>query len=369
MQIDRSNYEIWLIDWLDGNLNEIQVEQLQHFLSENPDLKEESEDLTIFRLNPSGKTFQHKNHLKKTTANLSGSQFDYLSVAYLENDLSSDQETELMEIIDQDPEKKMAFELIQKTKLSPVALSYKHKHRLIRRTIAQNVIRLSLIGLSAAAIITLAVITYISKPGMLQVKIEKTAQTILPDTSVKKPAIEIVSEISKEITSVRKITSSKKQSNNMIAVSRSTFSTISETRMNTKEPEDSLVRSADLSRTLITKIPVSQEISLKGDTLYNTLIALNSKVKAPEYDDERSKLRKFIAKTFREKILKEKTAKDSPLKAYEIAEAGVSGLNKLLGWEMALDEKKDANGELKSVYFSSKILKFNAPVKKTEPLQ
>jgi hypothetical protein len=57
------------------------------------------------------------------------------------------------------------------------------------------------------------------------------------------------------------------------------------------------------------------------------------------------------------------------LKAYEIAEAGVSGLNKLLGWEMALDERKDENGKLKSVYFSSKILKFNAPVKNSEPLR
>jgi hypothetical protein len=35
---------------------------------------------------------------------------------------------------------------------------------------------------------------------------------------------------------------------------------------------------------------------------------------------------------------------------------------------MALDEKKDANGELKSVYFSSRILKFTAPIKKSEPL-
>jgi len=35
---------------------------------------------------------------------------------------------------------------------------------------------------------------------------------------------------------------------------------------------------------------------------------------------------------------------------------------------MALDEKNDENGELKSVYFSSKILKFKAPVKKSEPL-
>ncbi|MGC1391224.1 MAG: hypothetical protein WA816_09315, partial [Bacteroidales bacterium] len=78
---------------------------------------------------------------------------------------------------------------------------------------------------------------------------------------------------------------------------------------------------------------------------------------------------KFIARTFREKILKEKTAKDSPLKIYEIAEAGVAGLDKLLGWQMALDEKKDSNGELRSVYFSSKILKFNAPIKKSEPFQ
>ena len=41
-------------------------------------------------------------------------------------------------------------------------------------------------------------------------------------------------------------------------------------------------------------------------------------------------------------------------------------LYKLLGWEMALDERKDLNGQLKSVYFSSKILKFNAPVKNSE---
>jgi hypothetical protein len=66
--------------------------------------------------------------------------------------------------------------------------------------------------------------------------------------------------------------------------------------------------------------------------------------------------------------LKENPSPDSPLKGYEFAEAGVSGLNKLLGWEMALDKNNDNNGELKSIYFSSKILKFKAPVKNTESL-
>ena len=59
----------------------------------------------------------------------------------------------------------------------------------------------------------------------------------------------------------------------------------------------------------------------------------------------------------------------APLKGYEIAKAGVTGLNKLMGWEMALNERKDVEGNLKSVYFSSKLLKFNAPVKKSETLQ
>ena len=77
-----------------------------------------------------------------------------------------------------------------------------------------------------------------------------------------------------------------------------------------------------------------------------------------------------IGKAFlKDELLKEKTPPDSPLKGYEIAEAGVEGLNKLFGWEMALDKKNDQNGQLKSVYFSSKILKFNAPVKKSEPPQ
>jgi len=104
MQIDRSNYEIWLIDWIDGNLSELQVEQLQLFLRENPDIKEEFNELTTLRLLPVEKSFPHKNQLKKTTADISGSQFEYLCLAFLENDLSANQQTELKESLEQDQE-------------------------------------------------------------------------------------------------------------------------------------------------------------------------------------------------------------------------------------------------------------------------
>jgi hypothetical protein len=251
-------------------------------------------------------------------------------------------------------------------RLSPVSLSYKHKKRLNRRTFAGNVIRLSLVGLSAAAIISLVFITSVSKPGPQQVRFEKTAQTTVVDSTIQKPALE---KAPKVIKTEKKIISSKKQIRNILALSPKTVSSMSEPNQNLPVQNDPLLGSTDLPRILINKISVSPDIDLNLETVPNTLIALNYIVPVPEYDDGRSRLSKFIAKTFREKILKVKSAKDSPLKVYEIAEAGVSGLDKLLGWEMALDERKDVNGELKSVYFSSKILKFNAPVKKSEPLQ
>jgi hypothetical protein len=366
MQVDKSNYEIWLIDWLDGNLTDIQVEQLQRFLNENPELKEEFNELNTFRLNPSGNSFSQKNNLLKTTSDLSDTQFEYLSVAYLENDLSLNQQEELKEIIKHNREKKVSFELIQKTRLHPATHSYKHKKSLMWMTPAQKVIRLSSAILSAAAIIVLVVISFATKPKIRQLKSEKTGQLIVPDSSVLKPPAE---KISNNLTKEKEIIVLNKQSKNLIAILHKTVPSLSEVYVKKQSQTDSSLSSAVPTRTIPDRIYFTPDIDLKGEPIPNSLMAYNSTLTPVEYDEYRSRFGRFIAKTFREKILKEKAAKDSPLKVYEIAEAGVAGLDKLLGWQMALDEKKDSNGELKSVYFSSRILKFNAPIKKSQPLQ
>jgi hypothetical protein len=366
MKIDRSNYEICLIDWLDGNLSDLEVEQLKSFLDENPELWEEFDEMAMFRLKPSVKSFPDKDNLKKTTADLSGLQFEYLCVAYLENDLSTDQQTELRESIDLDPEKKRTFELIQRMRLAPASINYKHKNQLIKTPLVQRVIRLSVIGLSAAAVIVLAFMTYLTIPRKLSDKIINTSQNIVSDSSLQKPIVEIVSD---KVTTEKKSVLIKKQNENLFAGVQKNNSVIPESDLKMTIQNDSLVRNPGDPEIQLDKIHIFSKIYIKGGNISSKLVASNFTFNIPSYDDGRSNLSKFIAKTFREKILKEKTSKDSPLKAYEIAEAGVAGLNTLLGWEMALDEKKDENGMLRSVYFSSKILKFNAPVKKNQPLQ
>jgi hypothetical protein len=366
MEISRLNYEIWLIDLLDGNLNDCQAEQLQLFLNQNPDLEEEYTELNSLILKPSKNSFTQKDQLIKSISDLSGPQFDYLCIACHENDLDTEQKTELKEIIGKDPEKKRAFELIQKMRLSPENVRYEHKKNLIRLTPVQKVIRLSVIGLTIAASVAMIILINVLIPLNQKSKLNSTAHNILADSTLFKPFDATVLE-KKALNEIPVIEKQKKE--NQIDIARKNNSLTTQPDPVLSIPVDSLVRSADTREIPVTKVPAFTEIILKEKIISNTLVAFNSKLIPPAYDDEQSKLSKFIAKTFREKILKETVTKDGPLKAYEIAEAGVSGLNKLLGWEMALDEKIDENGELSSVYFSSKILKFNAPIKKTDPLQ
>ena len=129
------------------------------------------------------------------------------------------------------------------------------------------------------------------------------------------------------------------------------------------------VRKTNIPEITINKIPVKPQFDLKKDAPGNRLIASNITIDIPDTEDERSNVGKFISKTFREKLLKEKKPNSTPINGFEIAEAGITGLNKLFGWQMALGKKEDENGQPKSVYFSSDILKFNAPVKKREPRQ
>jgi len=365
MHIDRSNYEIWLIDWLDGNLNHQQVEELKLFLNANPDLNVEFDELAAINLKPSVNIFPNKNQLKKSTDDLSKSQFEYLCVACLENDISAEQRIELLEIINKDSEKKRIFELIQKTRLSPIDINYKLKKYLLKRTVQQNIIRFSAIGLSAAATIALIIITFLTIPRSLPENINNMATNTLVDSIIQQPSVNqvpdkiITGNVPNLIINKRdKLLSAEQNINSVLPISDTAVSI----------PDDTLIRNPENPKIAFQKIPVNTEIILKDVTINNILIASNSFYITPEYDDERSNISRFIAKTFRERILKNNTSPESPLKGYEIAEAGVAGLNKLLGWQMALDMNNDENGELRSIYFSSKILKFNAPVKKSELL-
>ena len=118
MKINRSNYEIYFLDYLDGNLPDDQVDDFLDFLKNNPDLHEELKAVSEVKLSPDETVFQQKEILLKDS--MSGvSDFDYRAVAYLEGDLESDDEKAFLDSIRKDKSLEKQFDLFLKTKFQP----------------------------------------------------------------------------------------------------------------------------------------------------------------------------------------------------------------------------------------------------------
>jgi len=364
MEPDRSNYEIWISEWLAGTLSQSEVDKLMLFLEKNPDIREEAESMTLTHLSPGQSNMPGKEILRKSAYELHPSQIEYLSVAYLENDLTEEQLNDLRDNIRLRPENKIVFETVQKIKLSAPEIKYKYKSGLKKQTPVPRIVKLSATLLSAAVITGLIILSIVLLPPYLNERSEKISGNIITDTTAVEPFV-VMGEIlydQGEEAAVRPEKSLQAEIPEM-------FTSPDEPGPSTLSPTETDTSQAIFRAALqaISEIPLHIEACFINSTDDYTLIASNNNFIMPEYqDDDRSKLNKFITRKFREKILREDTVSEEPLKSYEIAGAGIEGLNKLLGWEMALVKTQDENGELRSLYFSSGILKFNAPFKQTE---
>ena len=129
--INRNNYEIYAIDYLEGKLTGEKLQEFENFLRLNPDIAAELEELAGIRLQPDSIVFKPKDSLKKSP--VPGiTYFDYLCISHLEGTATKDEQKELAKIIKSDPEKARIFEQYQKTVLQAPAVFYPYKNKLKR---------------------------------------------------------------------------------------------------------------------------------------------------------------------------------------------------------------------------------------------
>lgn len=112
--ITRNNYEHYIIDFYDGKLNKLQVEELYAFLDLHADLKEEFELLSNATLEAEPVVYADKNSLKKTVSSESE-----LLIAYFENDLNPAEKKNVEQKMNANPQLAQELEIIKKTRLLP----------------------------------------------------------------------------------------------------------------------------------------------------------------------------------------------------------------------------------------------------------
>lgn len=369
MMPDRSNYEIWFIDWLDGRLSDQQVEVLEDFLRRNPDLAEEFRALSSISLKPHSDRYAHREDLFKKPSDLSPSQFDYLCIADLENDLSAEGILELEEAMEGNPERKKEYDLIRRIKLTPPDIRFKHKDRLRRSTPLRKLIYYSAIGLSAAAAVALFVIFYNPGTPVVPAQGSLTANSAtIPEENGTPAESGITAVNGNENESAALQERVKKDPASNRETTRPLIAELTEDVPSLTATDQEVP--AEISRFSLEPVPLALHMAIRGiDNPSGTLIAFTPEIRVPLFDDGRSNVNRFLARVFHEKIMRDTIAGDRPVKVYDIAGAGIAGINKLFGTALALEKNTDDTGEVTSVYFSSRLVKFNAPVRKTETYQ
>jgi len=155
-KINKHNYELFFLDFIEGNLSESQIKDLNEFLAKNPNLKIQFDDFENVTLKPELIKYEQKEELIKQTQSklFDITHFEYLAIAELENDISIKEKKELKNITNKKSE--LEIQLYKNTKLkADENIVYPFKNKLKRKVIP---IYVKISSYAAASIIALFLI-------------------------------------------------------------------------------------------------------------------------------------------------------------------------------------------------------------------
>jgi len=153
MKIDRTNYEAYFLDFLEGNLDEAYIDQFLDFLEKNPDLKEELHlfeqvELPAEKIEYSGKEDLYKSKSKQISFQ------ENSFVAHLENDSTPAERQSFETWLAANPDMQKEYKLYTQTKLIPESgIIFPDKRKLYRK--AGTVVWIKWVARVAAAVIVL----------------------------------------------------------------------------------------------------------------------------------------------------------------------------------------------------------------------
>ena len=164
MKIKRDNYEVYFLDYLEGNLDENLVDEFLEFLQQNPDLKEELSMMETAPIVPGSAVFINKEKLYKEKYDAEET-FNKTAFALIEGDISASEKAAFDAYLLKHPKKQKEVQRFQQTKLQPdKTLVFAQKNKLYRRTLGKTIFMWSS-RVAAVLVLALAIYFYIDQSG------------------------------------------------------------------------------------------------------------------------------------------------------------------------------------------------------------
>ena len=196
ININRHNYEEYFILYMDNELGSEERRQVEVFVQQNADLKEELELLLQSKFTPEPNiVFENKDELLHTTesAAINMSNYEEWLMLYIDNELPAKEKMAVENFIALHPAVKTEFDILAKTKLQPEEnIIFPDKELLYRKAEKVRVIQIRWWRVAAAAILILGVgvsTFFILNNRKTSSSVPTASQEIKgPDNSTKQPA-------------------------------------------------------------------------------------------------------------------------------------------------------------------------------------
>jgi hypothetical protein len=176
MTINRDNFESYLLDYLEGNLDPLLTADLMAFFAENPGFEQLQNEFDGEMTVKSAGAFENKNALKKDFSDvpvLHASNFEEFCIASVENILDEADEKRLIAYLAENPEKQADYDLYRKLKLRPdTAIVFTGKEALKKTVTLYRPMKRAIVyyamGLAAAVLALLFLLTVNKQPKTMK---------------------------------------------------------------------------------------------------------------------------------------------------------------------------------------------------------
>ncbi len=137
MKINRNNYEIFFIDFYDGRVTDAGKHEMELFLAENPDLKEEFDAFENITIDSTIISYTAKQDLKKQEIaevdGLNEDNYENAFIAWYENDLIAKERASLLSFLSTNQQLEKEFKLHATLKLKQDNLVFESKEILKKK--------------------------------------------------------------------------------------------------------------------------------------------------------------------------------------------------------------------------------------------
>jgi hypothetical protein len=357
MDINRNNYEAFLLDLLEGRLSSEEEQELNAFLTDHPEFVSDLPDLDLFKLEKKSMRYPDGDLLKKefpvAGTLLSDSNFDMFSIGRMEGDLSPAQEQEHRSLVEKDESKRKEWQEWQKTMLVAEQLSFPGRKALKRNPRALSN-KLWLGGLAVAATLTLL---------LFLLRMESSAPGLAEDGPSESLPTQVETLMDQELIT-------ENQETTPPAVEE-----ITKPRVASTVPGPSLEVQESLPQE--NTQPISEEIRARPLRIAGSLSGNSAIVGQPSADrikpltgitvsakTSRLPLNE-IAELDRQMLFNEFT-KEHNISILTVANAGIKGINKLTGSDISLMASRDEEGEVSGFRLKSKRFSLTRPLARNE---